>query len=237
MKLICPSCQSHIDASDVNVATDLAKCASCNEVFKASEVAADVDLKEGLTPPAGSGIAFSSNQTDSGSFHIPKFGLTGSDAFALLFAAFWIFFISLWTWAASQGSIIFAAFSIPFWVVGLGMWRGILIGITESQELRFGADTLSVLKRSVVSTKRIEIPYKEIESIDVQFFMPRDPFTMTRYMRHFTQMSGMWGGIPLTTIVHGTKKTHIAENVSDAETKWLVKMLKAVLFKRTGKRV
>jgi hypothetical protein len=219
------------------VATDLAKCASCNEVFRASELAADVDLREGLAPPAGSGIAFNSDQTGSGSFSIPKSGLTGSDAFALLFATFWICFIAFWTWGAAQGSILFAAFSIPFWIVGLGMWRGILIGITETQELRLGVDMLTVLKKSVVSTRQLEIPYCEIESIDVQSFMPRDPFTMTRHMRHFTRMSGMWGGIPLATIVHGTKKTHIAENVSEAEIKWLVKTLKAVLFKKAGKRV
>jgi hypothetical protein len=237
MKLICPDCQSPIDAGDVNVSTDLAKCVSCNQVFKASELAADVDLREGLTPPAGSGVVFSSEQADCGSFSIPKSGLTGSDAFALLFATFWICFIAFWTWGAAHGSILFAAFSIPFWVVGIGMWRGILIGITETQELRLDTDMLTILKKSVVSTKQLQIPYNEIESIDVQSFMPRDPFTMTRHMRHFTRMSGMWGGIPLATIVHGTKKTHIAENVSEAETKWLVKMLKAVLFKQAGKRV
>ncbi|NQU42539.1 hypothetical protein HQ520_04590 [bacterium] len=121
--------------------------------------------------------------------------------------------------------------------VGLGMWRGILIGITETQELLLGPDTLSVIKKSVVSSKQLEIPYAEIESVDVQSFMPRDPFTMARYMRHFTRMSGMWGGISLATIAHGTKKTHVGENVSEAEAKWLVKMLKAVVFKRAGQRV
>jgi predicted Zn finger-like uncharacterized protein len=112
MKLLCPNCQSPIDASDVNVGTDLAKCSSCNEVFKASELAADVDLREGLTPPAGSGIAFRSDQADFGSFSIPRSGLTGSDAFALLFATIWICFIAFWTWDASQGSLIFAKINV-----------------------------------------------------------------------------------------------------------------------------
>ena len=236
MKLICPNCQSQIDSNNVNIATDLAKCTNCSEMFKASELAADVDLRDGVTPPAGSHITFKSDRADTGFFSIPKQGMTGSDAFTMLFATFWICFITFWTWGAAQGSMLFAAFSIPFWIIGLGMWRGILIGITETQEVRLGPDTLTIIKKSVVSSKQLDIPYNEIESIDVQSFMPRDPFTMTRYMRYFTRMSGMWGGIPLATIAHGAKKTHVGENVSEAETKWLVKMLKAVVFKRTGKR-
>lgn len=38
MKLVCPNCHSAIGAENVNVATDLAKCTMCNEIFKASEL-------------------------------------------------------------------------------------------------------------------------------------------------------------------------------------------------------
>ena len=35
MNLICPNCQAAIGGNDVNIATDLAKCAACQGVFGA----------------------------------------------------------------------------------------------------------------------------------------------------------------------------------------------------------
>ena len=62
MKLNCPKCQAQIAAEDVNVATDLAKCVRCDEVFKASERMAVSDLTENLEPPAGSRINFEEDE-------------------------------------------------------------------------------------------------------------------------------------------------------------------------------
>lgn len=56
MQLQCPKCETLIPAEKMNVATDLAVCPSCDEVFQLSELvasggdAADVDLSD---PPRG----------------------------------------------------------------------------------------------------------------------------------------------------------------------------------------
>jgi hypothetical protein len=237
MKLICPNCQSQIGSEHVNVATDLAKCGNCGELFKASDLVADVDLEQDLQPPAGSAIVFQSEGKGVGTFSIPKSGIKGKDIFIFIFAGFWICFIAAWTCGAAFAGGPFALFSIPFWIVGIGMWRGILIGITETQQLRLGPVTLSIFKKSVVSSKHIEIAHCDIASIDMKPFIPRDPFTMARYLRHFLHTQGAWGGVPLATIAHGTKKTLFAENVSEAEAEWLIKMLKAVIAKQAGRKV
>ncbi len=237
MKLVCPKCQGLITAENVNVSTDLATCAACNEIFKASELMADVDLSENLEPPTGSGIEFRADTDESGAFLIPKRRFTGSDVFPLIFATFWICFVAFWTWGASQGSWAFAAFSIPFWAVGIFMWRGVIIGLTEREEIGVGPDELTIFKKSVVSSRLKAVPYSDIESIDIENIIPRDPVTMARHMRHFTNPTGMTTGLPMPTIVHGTKKTNFAENVSEAEKKWLTKVLKAIVYKKAGKTV
>jgi hypothetical protein len=41
----------------------------------------------------------------------------------------------------------------------------------------------------------------------------------------------------MPTIEHGTQKTTLADHVSEAEMEWLVKVLKAAVYKKAGKRV
>lgn len=212
MQFICPSCQSIIDAENVNVATDLATCTTCNEMFKASELMAGIDLLEDLKPPpAGSKIVFDVERGECGSFFIPKRGFKGSDVFSSLFATFWICFIAFWTWGASQSSLLFAAFSIPFWIVGITMWKGILIGISGTQYITTTPHNILITKKGIIFPKYQTVTYSEIESIDIGSVKPRVP-----------------------TIVHGTKKTYFAENVSEAEMKWLINTLKATIFKKKG---
>ena len=237
MRLVCPKCQGLITAENVNVSTDLATCPACNEIFKASELMADVDLSENLEPPVGSGIEFRADTAESGTFLIPKRKFSGKDFFPMVFATVWVCFITFWTFMAAQGSWWFAAFSTPFWVAGIIMWRGIIIGLTERQEISVGPDELAILKKSAVSSRREAVPYSDIDTIEVDRLIPRDPFTMVRHMQRFTDPSGMMGGLPMPTIVHGAKKAHFAENVSEAEMKWLVRMLKAIVYKKAGKTV
>ncbi|HNW94104.1 MAG TPA: hypothetical protein PKM88_14440, partial [bacterium] len=90
---------------------------------------------------------------------------------------------------------------------------------------------LQISKRSIISRQQIAIPHVEIVAIEVQLLMPHDPITMTRYMRGLTA----YAGVKLATVVHGTRKTYLAECVSEAEAQWLVGRLKSLLFTRTGR--
>jgi len=235
MKLICPTCHYPIGAENVNVATDLAKCTMCNEIFKASDLVADVDLPTDLEPPAGSKITVDP-YTGEHTFVIPRRGLKWRDIYYLLFATFWIGFIAFWSWGASRASLLFAAFSLPFWAVGLAMWVGLLISITETQVIGLERDGLTLTKRSLLRSKVYTIPYAEIESIDTENLMLRNPFHTARYMRMFTPTRRTVMGILLPTISHGTKKVYLAEYVSDAEMEWLVRVLKGLVYRRTGRK-
>lgn len=235
MKLVCPKCHSPIGAENVNVATDLAKCTMCNEIFKASDLVADVDLSRDLQPPVGSKIVVDLYTSEHTVF-IPSRGFRWSDLYTILFATFWCAFIAFWSWGASRASLLFAAFSIPFWIVGIAMWTGILVGATETQTIDLDYDALVLSKRAILFSRTRAIPYAEIGGIDTETPNPRNPFRSLQYMRPYSRISRSMG-MPLPTISHGTKKVHFAEYVSEAEMEWLVRMLKALVYRKTGRKV
>jgi eukaryotic-like serine/threonine-protein kinase len=69
--------------------------------------------------PLGSRIEL--KKTDSGlKVEIPPTGLRGDGASILSFAIFWNGFLIVWTSMALRAGL-FALFSIPFWIIGIGM--------------------------------------------------------------------------------------------------------------------
>lgn len=47
---------------------------------------------------------------------------SASNLGAFIFSLPWLAFISFWSFMAAQTSLVFAAFSIPFWCVGIGLF-------------------------------------------------------------------------------------------------------------------
>lgn len=236
MKPTCPRCGTAIDPGDVNVATDLAKCRGCNELYRASELVESADVDRLSKPPAGSRIRLDGDIRSEAILHVPRRRPGFGDVFALVFATFWISFIAFWTWGASQASVLFAAFSIPFWLAGAAMWVGLINGLMEHQTLRIGIESLELQEHKPFFARLVSIPYKEITKIAVEHKRPTNPFAMARHMRHFSSMS-MGGGVPSPTIVHGARKTAFAETVDEPEMDWLVKLLKEAIFLRTRQRI
>ncbi len=239
MNLICPKCAMSIPTENVNIGTDLAKCENCQEILKASELVESVDIEDALTPPAGTAVTVS-RRSDDVAFAIPAAGFSGAQAFGILFATFWICFVGFWTWGAAHGSILFAAFSIPFWAVGIGMWVGIITSVTQKQRIELVEEGLRVLKKSVLGSKRKVIPYDDIASVGVECVVPREPWSAARHMSGMQrrQNSGYsQPGIRLATIRHGTVRTTFAESVSDAEMEWLCSAVRALIESRTGRKL
>ncbi len=52
---------------------------------------------------------------------IPRLFSAGSLG-SFIFSLPWLAFISFWTFMAAQSSLVFAAFSIPFWCIGIGLF-------------------------------------------------------------------------------------------------------------------
>ncbi len=235
MKLTCPRCGHAIEGAAVNVAADLAQCPGCNQVFRASRLVPAESRPESLDPPVGSRIAFRRELDSEGVFEIPRRALSAGPLALIGFSLFWLGFVGFWTWGASHGGVLFAAFSIPFWLVGLGMLGGGMNTLVERQSVEIAADAFTIRKRRPLFARCTVVPYAEVSSVEVKLASPQNWGESARGMR--THGSDAPMGVLAVTVAYGTKTVRFAEGVSEAEMKWLADILRAVVYKKTGRRV
>ena len=81
------------------------------------------------------------------SVDIPPMGLKGETLGIGCFALFWNGFILFWTTGAiaAGGSIMFPLFSIPFWIVGIGMAGATVFGISGQTRLEIDPQQFELL--------------------------------------------------------------------------------------------
>jgi len=225
MELICTTCKRTIDSTNINVVTDLAKCGHCGAIHKASLLVSTVEDKTLSEPPKGSKIELTKEYGDNFQIFVPKKGVSFSDIPVFFFCIFWFGFISFWTWGASQGSIFFAMFSIPFWLVGLFMLTGIINGINETQTIKVGKSSLTLSKSRLFNSKKYEYNFKDIQSIKMTH-MKASPFSV------FSNPKLMWrlqrsfeAGLTMPAIIAGSGTQYFFEGANDAEQEWATKFL------------
>jgi len=237
MQLICPNCQTPIDADEVNVKADVAKCVVCENIYKASDLVETINLEETLILPGGSRIQYESSGMGSSTLTLPRQGLDSSKGFPIGFATFWMGFIAFWTWGALQSSLAFALFSIPFWLVGLAMWIAILKGSSEVQVIGITPAGLKIHKYSIISNKQWDIGFEEIDSINLESPGGNNPFSAGMNLNHAAanSTSSVVGGV--IKITYGIHKLQVGENLSQPEIIWLNKLLKAMVSLKTKRNI
>lgn len=230
MELICPSCKATIKSDNVNISTDLAKCDKCNSIHKASELVNTKSIERINNPPFGTKFQIKKGFDDSVEIFYPKKGFTASVIPQLFFSIFWLGFICLWTWGASQGSIIFAMFSIPFWLIGFGMIGGLINSISETQTLKISRTTLTLKKDRPISPKTFEIAIKDVQSIRMKN-LKMNAFSMFGNFRMMLKMQKSFGmgGIEMPAIITGIKTEYFFEDANDAEQEWATSTLDSII--------
>lgn len=224
-ELICPNCNSKIESDNINIVTDLAKCGQCGTITRASTLVSSQDDKSLATPPKGSAIEVTKEMGGAIKLFFPKKGVTASDIPLLLFTIFWLGFISFWTWGASQGSIIFALFSIPFWLVGFTMLIGLINSINETQTLTISKSQLTLEKTKPINGKRFEFNLDEIQDIKMTH-MKTGPFSAFSNPRFMWRLQWSFGaGLVLPAIMYGAGTVYFFESANDAEQDWVTKYL------------
>ena len=225
MELICTTCKRTIGSTNINVATDLAKCEYCGAIHKVSSFVSVVEDKTLAVPPKGTKIELTREFGDNFLIFMPKKGVSFSDIPLLLFCVFWLSFISFWTWGALQGSIFFAMFSIPFWLVGLFMLTGIINNINETQTIKVNRSSLTLIKSRPFNAKQYEYDFKDIQSIKVTH-MKASPFFVFSNPRYMWRLQWPFGaGLTMPAIITGSGTRYFFEGANDAEQEWVTKFL------------
>ena len=186
MELKCANCNDNIDSRLANVQTDLIQCPSCRNIHKLSQLIDNqsnrpkeqksiyqtnydhreiASLSDNLPEkPTGSKLEIFSTYSGIEIIAAPA-GLKGSDIFIAGFSAFWLIFVMFWTFMAVQASLIFALFSIPFWLVGLGMAGGLIKKLTEKQYIEIDSRNIIIRKKGLFFSNQEEMPLHFIDSI------------------------------------------------------------------------
>lgn len=224
MKLECSNCKSEIKSENINISTDLAKCDNCGSVLKVSELTSSVENLD-TNPPNGSKISISKGADGQFELTLPKKGFSLSVIPQVLFSIFWLGFISFWTWGASQGSIFFAMFSIPFWFVGISMITGVINSANEIQKVSLNKNTLSIKRLRPIRAKSFETKLGDIQSIKMKG-IKMSPFSVFGNFRQAMKMQSSFGSpIETPAIITGMKTEHFFEDANDAEQEWVTKLL------------
>lgn len=137
MKILCTSCQATIQAADIQLNTGWAKCAACNEVFQFNNQVPGFTVNAAETfpkerPPQARAVL--DEEPNRLLIHLPRKGVRAGTKGVIFFAILWNGFLVFWmlgVLGAFEGfaggpNWGMAAFSIPFWLVGIGLILGII---------------------------------------------------------------------------------------------------------------
>jgi hypothetical protein len=232
MELICPSCKATISPDNVNIASDLAKCDKCKTIHNASKLADNKSTDKINHPPAESKMIIKKGFDDSIEIFYPKKGITASVLTQLFITIIWFIFISFWTWGASQGSVFFALFSIPFWLIGFGMIGGFINSISETQTIKITKTSLTLIKDRPIRPKKLEFKIIDVQSIRMKQ-LKMNPFLMFGYFRLMVKMQKQFGmgRIEIPAIISGLKTEYFFEDAYDAEQEWVTTTLDSIIKK------
>ncbi len=150
-------------------------------------------------PPVHSKIR-ATHYKDTLTIHFPA-GSGKASVPALAFSTVWLGFVGFWTASAiSMGaSLLFPLFSIPFWIVGIGMFRKELAKINRGTLLSIGPEHFVFATKRGLGTKRRTGKTKDlVANNDVSYQKPR-PFVLSEGARAHT----------------------ISDDISAAERTWL----------------
>lgn len=171
MKIFCPACEKTIAAENVDLKSGWGKCSACNDVFTLSGVLKgyvqpnESDFEGGPVERPFDAWARLESTDDYLAIFLPPHGMRFANWSLLGFATFWLCFIAFWTAGAlgvlgnkgaqpKQENILFACFSIPFWIVGLGMLGGVLWQARGTRSVYIDANQLFVERSCSIWRRR-----------------------------------------------------------------------------------
>jgi len=179
MKVNCAKCQRELPVEDIALDTGWARCRACNEIFPLAELAPSYSQAPTQAVPERPFDAWAriDRQPDRLFIHLPPKGMRAAVWALAGFALFWNGFILFWTLGAlgfffnkgqiDLGNIAFAAFSIPFWIVGLGMMWAVVWMARGSTTVLIDAEWLVAESRCLLLRFR-----KLVTRTDVQYARP-----------------------------------------------------------------
>jgi len=137
--------------------------------------------------------------------------------FMMGFSIFWLAFVTFWTVGAATGSIFFALFSIPFWIVGFGMFGAALYKM-------FGKTVLDL------TPEWVQLRY-QLFGLRYTRRVPTESVNTIRSERRYVQ-----NGQPVQGLcIHaGAKTLKFGSHLTPAEQEWIVDEVETFILEHTS---
>ena len=160
-----------------------------------------------VTRPFDTRIAVESS-ADRFLLRVPARGPHPAALGMLGFSGFWLAFIAYWTHGvlSLDAPASFTAFSIPFWLVGLGMVGGAVRSMVGTQELELTRAGGLLTTRPLGRSHRLRTPELRVR--------------LDRIKRRRSQQGGEIE-VPALALDHGTRTFHLLTHESQAEQRWV----------------
>lgn len=165
MKILCPSCRVPVAAEDIALDTGLAKCRTCNNVFRfdnAPELAAP---KVRPRTNVGKPRSVVSTEADGGltvhyRWFSPKY------LFLAFFCLFWDGFLVFWyALALPSGNPVMIFFPLLHVAVGIGLTYATLAGFVNTTTLRLDPWRLRVHHHPLPWGRPVELEIGEVKQL------------------------------------------------------------------------
>jgi hypothetical protein len=150
MKIICPACRVPVAAEDVNLGTGLAKCRTCNNVFRfdalpelaAPSSASTVQTRARGPAPQPRSVTVSEGD---GALTVEHRWFGPKYIFLTLFCLFWDGFLVAWYFIALHtGNLLFVLFPLIHVAVGIVLTYATVAGYVNRTTLRIDGSRLAV---------------------------------------------------------------------------------------------
>jgi serine/threonine protein kinase len=144
---------------------------------------------------------------------IPSRGSRGNRSVFTGFSVIWLGFVAFWTFSTvAMGAWPMAFFSIPFWIVGIFLFGGMLKGVLGKTILHLDARKGFTLERSFLGRRSFTAPFNEVSRVRV---------VETGTVNH--------QAVTALELEVGARKFSFGQNLSTIEKKWVRRNVNALV--------
>ncbi|HEX6746653.1 MAG TPA: hypothetical protein VF092_05105 [Longimicrobium sp.] len=165
MKIVCPSCHVPVAAEDVELSTGLAKCRTCNNVFRFSDLPGLAPSAARPRPPIEkprSVIATDAN----GELTLQYRWFSWKYAFLAVFCIIWDGFLAFWyTIAFNMGNPLLILFPILHVLVGIFITYATIAGFVNTTSVRIDGTRLRVHHHPLPWGRPVDLGIVEVKQL------------------------------------------------------------------------
>ena len=165
MKIVCPECRVPVAAEDVDLATGLAKCRTCNNVFRFADLPELAPSTVRARPKADKPRTVVTTEAN-GELVVQYRWFSAKYLLLLFFCVFWDGILVFW-YAMALGSrnLLMLAFPIVHVIAGIALTYSTIAGFFNTTTMRIDGSRLSVRHHPLPWGRPVELGIVQVKQL------------------------------------------------------------------------